>query len=425
MATPRVRAPWGAPEEEPLPYAPVSATACAGLLLATRERAAENPLRALRDFERLWESYARGELALGDTVRVRRAVDTVGRHLVLAALPTGFFLDAEPLDPTRIRALLERVSRALHVALAERCARALDTLGSHLAERAGLSVASEHFGPAPGCENLRRETQEKCLQMRRIFDEGESTWNEYYNLQVDLWAEAETVELEALRATRSWEDPWRLLVSAAPASLELEAARVSIRKRRNSLGGILELPVRHSAVEGREAHEFFALRADARREQLEQDERDAEASALLQDLHAVLGELRIVAVDCGSLRGLRTEALVRREGREVVTVFTLEERALGRVLAEDALARDGAVLAPRGMLVTRRELDAIERAHLPYLVLRDVRFCEASEGVCARCFGLYREDGTWPQLGDRVGALAARSIARTARHLVERWFHLC
>jgi len=163
------------------------------------------------------------------------------------------------------------------------------------------------------------------------------------------------------------------------------------------------------------------LAAKARGEALAQAARDRVAETPLHDLHAVLTDVRVVADDCAT----RGTVHVRRDTLAVEGAPALGARAEGHVLAEDVAARDGTTLACAGAVVTPALARALDDAGVAALRVRDVRRCEATGGVCARCVGRDPDDATIPVVGDAVGARAAFAIARAARTFHRDVFFIC
>ena len=92
-------------------------------------------------------------------------------------------------------------------------------------------------------------------------------------------------------------------------------------------------------------------------------------------------------------------------------VATLSERILGRVAAEDII-KPGTdqILLSKNELIDERMSDTIEAEGLQSVRIRSALTCEAEEGVCALCYGRDLARGTFVNLGEAVGIIAAQSI---------------
>jgi hypothetical protein len=398
----------------------VSATASLGLHLATRQLPAEHG-RAVRDHDHLLELYARGVLALDDTVRIAGRTTTAGRHLVAACLPPSMRdVSDAPWHAARGARVIERIVRELHIAIATRCAAALDQLGGFVAERSGLSLASDDFLPPSEAREVVREACARTADIERMYEEGLITDGERFNRTVDTWAHA--AELGRLEARRR--APQRDPLAACAASLFDSATPDAMR----SLRGVIVVGSRWATgmvgtvADGIDVHEFFIRAAAARNDVLDAAERKRRAYELARDVDAVIGTLEIVAVDCGTARGIRVRALEYDEH----TVGSLALRIENQLTAEDVHDRNGVLLAAAGTLLVPALARRIEQALVTSVVLRDVRTCGALDGVCARCFGLGPEDALWTCVGDRIGARAAAAIGGGVAQLAPRRItHIC
>jgi len=394
-----------------------STTASLGLHLATRSAPAERG-SAVRDLDQLLELYERGAVALDDTVRIAAVTTTVGRHLVAACLPPRM-ADAVDTAWSAVagRRLLVRIVHELHVVIAERCAVALERLGTSIAERSGLSLAAGDFMPPPEARDVLAEARESTLAIEKMYDDGLITDAERFQREVDTWTlAADRARLEARRRAPE-RDALAACVASVPGAMPAEAIR--------SFCGVIgryqsAIAMTGTFGDGVPALEYFVRAGEARRGLLTGGECRRLAYELARDIDAMLADVAIIAIDCGTARGMRVAA------REFDDDGALASRIAGSVAAEDVHDRTGALLVAAGTLLTPALARLIESERIASVVVRDVRTCEASPGVCARCFGLAPEDGLWTCIGDRVGARAAATIgAKLGQLEARRVFHIC
>ena len=125
--------------------------------------------------------------------------------------------------------------------------------------------------------------------------------------------------------------------------------------------------------------------------------------------------------DCGTDGGINVQAVVDA-GQIIVS---LAQRVLGRTAAEDV--KDPVtkkVLVKSGSLLEEKEIDAIEKAQIQEVRIRSVLTCEATNGVCAKCYGRDLARGTPVNIGEAVGVIAAQSIGEPGTQLTMRTFHI-
>lgn len=398
----------------------LSAVASLGLHLATRTAPAAHG-RAVRDRDQLLEALGRGAVAIEDTVRIAGWTTTVGRHLVAACLPPDRRDLVElPWDALRGARAIAQITRDLHVEIATRCVTALEDLGRYVAERSGFSLALDDFLPPPEARSVTAEARADAARIQQDYDECLLTDGERHNKQVDVWVRAADLMRYHARGGAPEHDP----LAACAASQRAPAAPDVLR----TMVGVMVTSNGHTALEltgtlgtGLGTHEYFFRAEHRRRAALEAGERHRVAHEMLEELDAVLGEVAIVAADCGTAQGVRVRA-----SADDNHTGSLARIIAGSVTAEELRDRSGAVLAPIGVLLVPALARQIEAAGISSVLLRDVRTCEAVAGVCARCFGLAPEDARWPRLGEGVGARAAAAIADAMRELLPRRItHIC
>src|SRR5207253_8177865 len=120
--------------------------------------------------------------------------------------------------------------------------------------------------------------------------------------------------------------------------------------------------------------------------------------------------------DCGSTRGIAVDTTLEER--------ILETKILGRVLSEDVTLADGTVI-PRN----EREIGELEMQQIAgddsvtRVRVRSVLTCDASVGICSKCYGRMMATGTMVDLGEAVGIIAAQSIGEPGTQLTMRTFH--
>jgi len=138
-------------------------------------------------------------------------------------------------------------------------------------------------------------------------------------------------------------------------------------------------------------------------------------------LHDVAQDVIIRDRDCGTLRGIPTQAL--KDNEEVVE--SLYERILGRVTLHDIvdpLTKE--IIAPAGTELDEDISKVIEDSALDTIEIRSVLTCESKMGACAKCYGRNLSTGRMVQKGESVGVIAAQSIGEPGTQLTLRTFHV-
>jgi len=135
----------------------------------------------------------------------------------------------------------------------------------------------------------------------------------------------------------------------------------------------------------------------------------------------VAQDVIITSDDCKTILGLRIGDL--KEGEEIIE--PLRDRILGRVAAEDVYNPDtGEIIISSGDLIDEEIADAISDAGIETVNIRSVLTCEATRGVCAKCYGRNLASGKMVNIGEAVGVMAAQSIGEPGTQLTLRTFHI-
>ena len=125
--------------------------------------------------------------------------------------------------------------------------------------------------------------------------------------------------------------------------------------------------------------------------------------------------------DCNTLRGIEVAALKKNE--EVVE--TLAERILGRVsLHQLRHPNTDEVLVEAGEEITEAIVARIAEAPIETVEVRSPLTCQASDGICVKCYGRNLATSKMVQKGEAVGVVAAQSIGEPGTQLTLRTFHV-
>ncbi|MDO8359218.1 MAG: DNA-directed RNA polymerase subunit beta', partial [Devosia sp.] len=106
-------------------------------------------------------------------------------------------------------------------------------------------------------------------------------------------------------------------------------------------------------------------------------------------------------------------------------VATLGQRILGRTTAEAVHHPEtGKAIVKKNVLLTEKDVDAIEAARVQSVKIRSPLTCALRTGCCAACYGRDLARGTPVNIGEAVGVIAAQSIGEPGTQLTMRTFHI-
>jgi len=195
------------------------------------------------------------------------------------------------------------------------------------------------------------------------------------------------------------------------------------KPKKSTAGGgeIIENPILSNFKEGLSILEYFISTHGARKGLADTALKTADAGYLTRRLHDVSQDVIVNSVDCGTLRGIEVSALKKNE--EIVE--TLGERILGRVALQNVVnPLDNEVLIEAGDQITEAIVKKIEASPIEKVEVRSPLTCEATKGICAKCYGRNLATGKMTQKGEAVGVIAAQSIGEPGTQLTLRTFHV-
>ncbi len=186
-------------------------------------------------------------------------------------------------------------------------------------------------------------------------------------------------------------------------------------------GEIIENPIISNFKEGLNVLEYFNSTHGARKGLADTALKTANSGYLTRRLVDVSQDCVIIEEDCKTENALEMRAIV--QGGSVIA--SLGERILGRTTAEDIVnAATDEVIVKAGTLIDEPMVKEIEAAEVQVAKIRSPLVCEASQGVCATCYGRDLARGTPVNIGEAVGVIAAQSIGEPGTQLTMRTFHI-
>jgi DNA-directed RNA polymerase subunit beta' len=185
-------------------------------------------------------------------------------------------------------------------------------------------------------------------------------------------------------------------------------------------GEIIETPIISNFKEGLTVLEYFNSTHGARKGLADTALKTANSGYLTRRLVDVSQDCVVVIDDCGTERALEMRSIVQGGA----TIASLAERILGRTLAEDIVDKAGNVVASVGTLLDEAAVAKIEATGLQAARIRSPLVCEATQGVCGKCYGRDLARGTPVNIGEAVGVIAAQSIGEPGTQLTMRTFHI-
>ena len=114
----------------------------------------------------------------------------------------------------------------------------------------------------------------------------------------------------------------------------------------------------------------------------------------------------VVEDDCGTDQSIVVSSIV--EGGDIIQPLT--ERILGRVIAEPIFNADEEEVYSIGHLIDEDSVKKIDELNISSLKVRSPMTCEASYGVCSKCYGSDLANGHLVHRGEAVGVVVPQQM---------------
>ena len=188
----------------------------------------------------------------------------------------------------------------------------------------------------------------------------------------------------------------------------------------NTAGQTIEIPIRSNYREGLSVVEYFISSRGARKGLADTALRTADSGYLTRRLVDVSQEVIIRENDCGCTEGLEVSDIYGDEDR---MIESLQERLTGRYLLNPLTDENGEILMDNDHMLSESDAKKIVDAGFKKVTIRSLLTCEASKGVCKKCYGRNLATGRSVSIGEAVGIIAAQSIGEPGTQLTMRTFH--
>ncbi len=307
-------------------------------------------------------------------------------------------------------------------------------LGFYHAFKAGISFGKDDMLIPDTKVKIVEDTHELVREYEQQYNDGLITKLEKYNKVVDAWSKCtdkiaremmdriSTAQPDGKGGFKPVNSVYMMAHSGARGSEKQMRQLAGMRGLMTKPSGeIIETPIISNFKEGLSVLEYFNSTHGARKGLADTALKTANSGYLTRRLVDVAQDCIINEEDCGTDGGINVQAVVDA-GQIIVS---LAQRVLGRTAAEDV--KDPVskkVLVKSGSLLEEKEIDAIEKAQIQEVRIRSVLTCEATNGVCAKCYGRDLARGTPVNIGEAVGVIAAQSIGEPGTQLTMRTFHI-
>ena len=303
----------------------------------------------------------------------------------------------------------------------------LKNLGFRYATKAGISISIADIIVPDSKQKYINEAKKKVREIQNQYGAGLLTDSERYNKIIDIWTDTNNVVAgEMMKLTQGDKGGFNSIYMMADSGARGSAAQIRQLAGMRGLmakpdGSIIETPIISNFREGLNVLEYFNSTHGARKGLADTALKTANAGYLTRKLIDVAQNVKVTMHDCGTHEGVEITEIT--DNGELIE--SLEERILGRVLADDIIdpiAND--VLFHEGTLIDEEKAKAITEAGIKSVSIRTPITCKAAKGVCAKCYGVNLGEGKLVKPGEAVGIISAQSIGEPGTQLTLRTFHI-
>lgn len=306
----------------------------------------------------------------------------------------------------------------------------LKTMGFLYATRSGISIGIDDMVTPLSKKQIIEDAREEVDKLQRQYEDATMTNMERVNKVTAIWSEVtDRVAKEMFKAMHTREDERRelnpILVMADSGARGSEAQIRQLAGMRGLMakpsGEIIETPIVANFREGLNVLQYFISTHGARKGLADTALKTADSGYLTRRLVDVAQDVIISEQDCGTLRGIWAEAIIRN-GEEVES---LRDRIVGCTSLDDIIDPvDSTVVVEANQEINEDLAAEVQLSGLQKVRIRSPLTCESRRGICVKCYGRNLATGNTVEIGEAVGVIAAQSIGEPGTQLTMRTFHV-
>lgn len=306
----------------------------------------------------------------------------------------------------------------------------LKAMGFLAATRSGISIGIDDMVTPASKKEIIAKALEEVEKLRKQYEEATMTDLERTNKVTAIWSDVtDHVAKEMFVAMNTREKERKelnpILVMADSGARGSEAQIRQLAGMRGLMakpsGEIIENPILANFREGLDVLQYFISTHGARKGLADTALKTADSGYLTRRLVDVAQDVIVSEQDCGTLRGVWAEAIIRN-GEEVES---LRDRIVGTTSLDDIIDPvDGSVIVAANTEIDEDLGSNVQLSGLQKVKIRSALTCETRRGICVKCYGRNLATGKTVEIGEAVGVIAAQSIGEPGTQLTMRTFHV-
>lgn len=372
-----------------------------------------------------YHAYQTGKLQLRQLMTVRMAsptgkmqrVETTVGRLQFNELLSGHEYINEPVTAKKIK---ELVTEAIEHQEQQEVATLIDAikdLGFKAATQSGLSVSVSDMEMITEKVDIINTANRKAETIQEQYLEGMIAEEERKRLTYDLWIDTTDDVAEQTWNSYPESNAIKVMINSGGTRASKDQVKQLAAMRGlvvDPLGNIVEMPTKSNFREGLTIFEYVTSARGSRKGLTDSAIKTADAGYLTRRLVDVAHDMIVRIDDCGTTKGIEITAGRRKE------IFAT--RITGRVLAADVVVGKKTLLKV-GEVVTHKLAEQIKEAGIESVTVRSPLSCDATSGICSKCYGWDFSTRAMVAIGVPVGVVAAQSIGEPGTQLTMRVKH--
>ena len=411
-------------------------------------------IKIFKDADEARKSYDAGYIDLHQRIVVysdrvnKKVITTVGKLIFAEIFPKDFafinenlfeeFTSFEDLKAKletekitepfgkkgKVKEIINRVYDSYSEATTVEVIDNMKSLGFKYATLAGVTIGMEDIVIPDEKETIITNTESKVEYINSLYRLGFLTENERYQATVSLWTKEAngltTLMMENYEKNHR-KNPLYMMVDSGARGSKDQVKQLSAMRglMANTVGNIIEFPIKTNFKEGINILDFFISSHGARKGGVDTALKTADSGYLTRRLVDVAQAVIIETDDCGTEKYVVAKDIVN----DGTTILKLYDTICGKYSAEDVISSNGQCLVSKNEMITKQIAQAIVNDGIKEVKIRSVRSCEHSEGLCRKCYGADLSNWMPVKLGTTVGIIAAQSIGEPGTQLTMRTFH--
>ena len=397
-------------------------------------------------------AYQTGEVSLHAKVKIRlsrefegqtyrKVVDTsVGRVIFNNAIPQdlGFVKRDTPDDMFQLEVdhlvkkkdlgtIVDACYRKHGPTITSEVLDRIKSLGYSFSTRGGITVGFQDIQVPEEKKTLIHEAEQKVVEIDNYFRMGLLSNAERRQRVIEIWEKTTEDVTKVLMDSLDQYNPIYMMADSGARGSKAQIRQLAGMRglMADPSGQIIEVPIRANFREGLTVLEFFVSSHGARKGLADTALRTADSGYLTRRLVDVSQEVIIREEDCfascgDTPKGMWISAI--SEGNKMIE--TLAARIEGRYAIDPVFHPvTGEMLCEGDHMITLEEAKAIEAAGIEEVLCRSVFTCRCEHGVCCKCYGANQATGSYVDIGEAVGIIAAQAIGEPGTQLTMRTFH--